>query len=292
MKVCGFAIIRNAVKLDYPIVEAIRSILPVCDEVIVAVGKSEDETLPLVQSIDPQKIRVVETVWDDSQRQGGRVLALETDKAFAAVLADADWCFYIQADEVLHEKFLPAVRHAMEMYLDDAQVDGLLFTYRHFYGSYDYVGDSWKWYRREIRIVRNNKSIYSYRDAQGFRKGSNEKLRVKLIDAEIYHYGWVREPKAMRRKQVAFSQLYHNDQWMADNIPKETEFDYSQIDSIARFDGTHPQVMHARRDRVNWKFDRDLSKNTLSFREQLKRLVSKLLFGYRPGEYRNYRLLK
>lgn len=292
MKVCGFAIIRNAVKLDYPIVEAIRSILPVCDEVIVAVGKSEDETLQLVQSIDPQKIRVVETVWDDSQRQGGRVLALETDKAFAAVPADADWCFYIQADEVLHEKFVPTVRHAMETYLDDAQVDGLLFTYRHFYGSYDYVGDSWKWYRREIRIIRNDKSIYSYRDAQGFRKGDNEKLRVKLIDAEIYHYGWVREPKAMRRKQVAFSQLYHDDQWMTDNIPKEAEFDYSQIDSLARFQGTHPLVMHARRDRANWKFDRDLSKNTLSLREQLKRLASKLLFGYRPGEYRNYKLLK
>ncbi|MBM3912615.1 MAG: glycosyltransferase family 2 protein, partial [Sphingomonadales bacterium] len=45
MKVSGFTFIRNAVLLDYPILEAIRSILPLCDEIVVAVGKSEDETL-------------------------------------------------------------------------------------------------------------------------------------------------------------------------------------------------------------------------------------------------------
>lgn len=220
------------------------------------------------------------------------MLALETDKAFAAIPPDADWCFYIQADEVLHEKYIPAVRQAMETYLGDRRVEGLLFHYRHFYGSYDYVGDSWKWYRREIRIVRNDRRIYSYRDAQGFRMHPGQKLRVKLIAAEIYHYGWVREPKAMRRKQEAFSQLYHDDQWVRHNVPKEEEFDYSQIDSLAKFDGTHPQVMQNRIRRLNWSFDHDLSKNRLTFREQLKRMASRMLFGYRPGEYRNYKLLK
>lgn len=292
MKVCGFTIIRNATKLDYPIVEAIRSILPVCDELIVAVGKSEDNTLEVVRSIDPAKIRIIETIWDDSQRQGGRVLALETDKAFAAVPSDADWCFYIQADEVLHEKYLGVVREAMERYLPDRRVEGLLFNYRHFYGSYDYVGASWKWYRREIRIIRNDKNIFSYRDAQGFRKRPNVKLNVRMIEAEIFHYGWVREPKAMRRKQEAFSQLYHDDQWMEQNIPKEEEFDYSQIDSLEHFDGTHPKVMEDRIRRLNWKFDHDLSKNRLEVRERLKRWVSRLLMGYRVGEYRNYKLLK
>jgi len=292
MKVCGFTIIRNAVKLDYPVVEAIRSILPLCDEVVVAVGESDDNTLELIRGIDPQKIRVVETVWDDTRREGGRVLALETDKALAAVPADADWCFYIQADEVLHEQYIATVREAMTQYLNDRRVEGLLFNYRHFYGSYDYVGASWKWYRREIRIIRNDTAIFSYRDAQGFRKRPNEKLRVKLIDAEIYHYGWVREPKAMRRKQVAFSQLYHDNQWMEENIPREENFDYTEIDSLARFEGSHPKVMEARLRRLNWTFDHDLSKNRLTFREHLKRLISVLLLGYRVGEYKNYKLLR
>ncbi len=288
MKVCGFTIIRNATKLDYPVVEAIRSILPLCDEMIVAVGNSEDDTLEVVKNIHPQKIRIIKTTWDDTQRAGGRVLALETDKAFAAIPADADWCFYIQADEVLHEKYHERIKDYMHRYLDDQRVEGLLFGYRHFYGSYDYVGTSWKWYRREVRVIRNNKTIYSYRDAQGFRKGNKEKLRVKLIDAEIYHYGWVREPRAMRRKQEAMSQLYHDDRWIEQHIPKEEEFDYSNIDSLALFEGVHPSIMDARIRRLNWKFDHDLSKNKLTFRETLKRIVSKLL-GYRVGEYKNYR---
>ena len=288
MKVCGFTIIRNATKLDYPVVEAISSILPLCDEMIVAVGNSEDDTLEVVKNIHPQKIRIIKTTWDDTQRAGGRALALETDKAFAAIPADADWCFYIQADEVVHEKYHERIKDYMHRYLDDQRVDGLLFGYRHFYGSYDYTGTSWKWYRREVRVIRNNKTIFSYRDAQGFRKGENEKLRVKLIDAEIYHYGWVREPRAMRRKQEAMSQLYHDDQWIEEHIPEEEEFDYSNIDSLALFEGAHPSIMDARIRRLNWKFDHDLSRNKLTFRETLKRIVSKLL-GYRVGEYKNYR---
>ena len=288
MKVCGFTIIRNATKLDYPVVEAISSILPLCDEMIVAVGNSEDDTLEVVKNIHPQKIRIIKTTWDDTQRAGGRALALETDKAFAAIPADADWCFYIQADEVVHEKYHERIKDYMHRYLDDQRVDGLLFGYRHFYGSYDYTGTSWKWYRREVRVIRNNKTIFSYRDAQGFRKGENEKLRVKLIDAEIYHYGWVREPRAMRRKQEAMSQLYHDDQWIEEHIPAEEEFDYSNIDSLALFEGVHPSIMDARIRRLNWKFDHDLSRNKLTFRETLKRIVSKLL-GYRVGEYKNYR---
>lgn len=289
MKVCGFTIVRNAVRLDYPIVEAITSILPLCDEFIVAVGKSEDATLELVQKIHSEKIRIIETEWDDDQRGGGRTLAIETDKALAAIPVDVDWCFYVQADEVLHEQYYPVVQEAMVRYENDEMVEGLLFQYKHFYGSYDYVGNSWSWYRREIRIIRNNRNIFSYRDAQGFRRKPNEKLKVKLINAFIYHYGWVRDPYAMQRKQEAFNHFYHDDQWIEENLAKVVEFDYSQIDSLERFTGTHPQVMLDRIRRLNWKFDRDLSRNRLTAREKLKRLASKLL-GYRIGEYKNYRI--
>lgn len=287
MKVAGFTIVRNAVRLDYPIVEAIMSILPLCDEVIVAVGASDDGTLELVKKIRSGKIKIIETVWDDGQREGGRALALATDKAFAAIPADVDWCFYIQADEVLHEQYYPVVRQAMQRYTGDRRVDGLLFNYRHFYGSYDYLGNSWNWYRREIRIVRNDKNIFSYRDAQGFRKKPNRKLKVKLIEAYIYHYGWVRDPRAMQRKQEAFSRFYHDDKWLEKNLAKSEEFDYHQVDSLEAFEGTHPQVMTDRIKRLNWKFDHDVSKNRLAPRERLKRLISRLL-GRRVGEYKNY----
>ena len=124
MKISGFTIVRNAIKYDYPIVEAIMSILPLCDEMIVAVGKSEDDTLQLIRSIDSPKIKIIETIWDERLREGGKVLADETNKAFAAVSGESDWAFYIQGDEVIHEKYLPSIKASMEKFKNDASVDG------------------------------------------------------------------------------------------------------------------------------------------------------------------------
>src|SRR5256885_12387218 len=121
MKVSGFTIIRNAIKYDYPVLEAITSILPLCDEFVVAVGNSSDGTLDLVKWIKSPKIKIIETVWDDSLREGGRTFALETDKALQGIAPDSDWAFYIQADEAVHEKYYPSIRAAMEKYKDDSE---------------------------------------------------------------------------------------------------------------------------------------------------------------------------
>lgn len=290
MFVSGFTIVRNAIKFDYPVVEAIRSILPVCDEVVVAVGKSEDETLKLIQSIGDPRIRIIETEWNDALREGGKVLADETNKAYDAISEKADWCFYIQGDEIIHEKFLPAIITGMKKWKDDKAIEGLLFNYTHFYGSYDYVGDSRKWYRKEIRIVRKNNTIRSYKDAQGFRHSDNSKLKVKAIDATVYHYGWVKPPAAQQAKQHSFHKMWHDDQWMKQNIPAVHEFDYSQIDSLAKFTGTHPQVMHDRIARMNWKFSFDPTKKKWGLKMRLLMWWERKT-GIRIGEYKNYTLL-
>ncbi|HNJ28712.1 MAG TPA: glycosyltransferase family 2 protein, partial [Ferruginibacter sp.] len=103
MKVSGFTFVRNAVKYGYPVVESISSLLPIVDEMVVCLGDSEDETNALIGSIGSEKIRTIHSVWDSSLREGGKVLAVETNKAMDATAADSDWLFYIQADEVLHE---------------------------------------------------------------------------------------------------------------------------------------------------------------------------------------------
>lgn len=289
MKVSGFTIVRNAIKYDYPIIEAITSILPICDEVVVAVGKSEDDTLELIKSISSPKIKIIETIWNEALREGGRVLADETNKAFAAVAADSDWAFYIQGDEVIPEKDLPTIKAAMEQHLANNQVQGLLFNYRHFYGSYDYVGDARQWYRKEIRIVRNNKQINSYKDAQGFRI-NNEKLRVKPINAWVHHYGWVKPPEAQQAKQMSFNKLWHTDEWMDKNIPKVDKFDYSNIDSLKHFNGEHPKVMQERINKMNWKFSFDPTQKKLSLKVKLLTWVENT-FGWRIGEYKNYKIV-
>ncbi|HEY1039575.1 MAG TPA: glycosyltransferase family 2 protein [Bacteroidia bacterium] len=287
MKVSGFTIIRNAIKYDYPVVEAITSILPICDEFIVSVGNSDDDTLALIKSIDSPKIKIVHSVWDDSLRIGGKVLADETNKAFDQVSPDSDWAFYIQSDEVVHEKYLAGIRSEMEKWKDHKEVDGLLFNYTHFYGNYNFVGDSRKWYRKEIRIIRNDKNIRSYKDAQGFRKRDNSKLQVKPIDAHIYHYGWVKPPAAQQEKQKSFHKMWHDDTWMKENIPDTTEFDYAVIDVLAPFKGSHPQVLEDRLKRYNWKFDFDPKKIKLSLKDKLLLAIERST-GYRIGEYKNY----
>lgn len=285
MKVAGFTIIRNAVKCDYPVVESITSVLPLCDEFIVAVGDSEDDTLGLIRSIRSDKIKIIETSWE-KKSDNAHTFAQQTNIAFQTVSADADWAFYIQADEALHEKYIPVVKESMLQHLRNPAVEGLLFNYLHFYGSYDYVGESWRWYRREIRVVRNNKNIFSYGDAQGFRMKPNRKLNVKLIPASIYHYGWVKPPAVMQVKCREWESYYDREHV----ISEETEFDYSQVDALQLFDGEHPAPLKARIASINWTFNFDVTKKKYSAKEKIKRLISRII-GYRIGEYKNYKLI-
>ncbi|MFN9518631.1 MAG: glycosyltransferase family 2 protein [Bacteroidota bacterium] len=287
--ISAFTIVRNAVLYDYPIIESIQSILPIVDEYVVAVGKSDDDTLPLIQQIGSDKLKIIETVWDDSLREGGRVLAVETNKAFAAVSAKSDWCFYLQGDEVVHEKDHQAILDACTTYLPDKRVEGLLFRYLHFYGSYNFTGDTRSWYRNEIRVIRNDKRINSYRDAQGFRI-ENRKLNVKPIQAHIYHYGWVRDPRKQQAKQKTFHRYWHSDEWMKENVSNADAYDYSTIESLQPFTGTHPAVMNERLQRMNWKFTWDASNRKLGAKKWLLYSIEKLT-GIRLFEYRNYRVI-
>lgn len=287
MKVTGFTFIKNAIKFDFPIKEAILSIMPLCDEVVVAVGDCNDGTRELVAAIHPTKIRIIETIWDATKNIGGIVLADETNKAFKAISKDSDWCFYIQGDEVFHEDGIKKVKTAMLKYKDEEAVDGLLFKYLHFYGSYDYIAASSSWYRNEIRVIKNNKKIYSYKDAQGFRKNDDEKLNVKAVDAFIHHYGWVKEPKIMMDKIFNASSLWHGADVEEQRKKHHTKisFDYSEIDALNVFKGSHPSVMKERIEKANWKFDYDLTYNNFTLKEKLKsrlyKLTGKELFGYK-----------
>jgi hypothetical protein len=292
MKVVGFSFIRNAVLFDFPVVEAIQSILPLCDEVVVAVGDCNDGTRELIASIHPTKIKIIDTIWDPEKKTGGVVLADETNKAFQAIANDADWCVYIQGDEVMHEDGHETIRANMLKWKDHKNVDGLLFKYRHFYGSYDYIGTSSQWYKKEIRVIKNNKNIYSYLDAQGFRKNDNEKLNVKELDAYIHHYGWVREPSAMMAKVNNSGRFWGGDAFTPEKEQKvfDGAFDYSQIDALEKFKGQHPKVMQERINKMNWQFNYDLSYNNLKFKDKLKNFLEKLT-GKRFFDYKNYKVV-
>lgn len=292
MKLAGFSIIRNGFTYDYPFREAIASILPICEKVFVAVGKGDDATQDYMKdwAAREPKLVLIDSVWDDGLREGGRVLAVETNKAFDAIPQDFDWCIYIQGDEVLPEESYPVIKQAIADCQNDADVEGLLLKYRHFYGTYDFVADSARWYRREIRVIRNDKRIRSYRDAQGFRVDGRRKLRVRLIDAYIHHYGWVRSPQVMAKKDADFKSLWHDSEWVKAHVKAQDLFDYSQIDSLTRHTIAHPKVMAERIAQMDWQLGFDPTVKKLSLKNRLRHWLE-LWTGWRPFEYRNYQIV-
>jgi hypothetical protein len=275
---------------DFPVVEAISSILPVVDEMIVSIDKGDDDTDELIGSIQSDKLKIVYSTWDMNLRAGGRVYALETDKVKNLVSADTDWIFYIQADEVIHEKYHAVIRETAERYKDDRRVDGLLFQYLHFYGTYDYVGDSRKWYTHEVRIIRNDPSISSYKDAQGFRRGE-VKLNVVPVAAEVYHYGWVKSPQQMRQKQNNIARFYFDDELLKETPVQSDHFDFTQFDSLRKFKGTHPVVMKNRIAAKNWNVELDISQKKFSLKNRILYFIEKTT-GHRLFDFRNYKKIK
>lgn len=291
MKISGVTIIRNAVKNDYPIAEAISSILPLVDEMIVSVDPGEDNTEECIRRIESSKIRIMHSTWDLNLRRGGQILAAETNKAIKQVSPDTDWIFYIQGDEVIHEKYHPAILKAANKYLHDRDVDGLLFKYLHFYGTYRYTGDSRKWYDCETRIIRNDPSITSYRDAQGFRRGKR-KINVAAIDASVYHYGWVKNPIKMKTKHNEAGRFWiENDEALSAYVQSGDVFDYSEFDSLTLFQDSHPAVMRKRIADQNWDLDLDISRKNFGWKDYLLYKIEKIT-GWRLFTFRNHKIIR
>ena len=293
MKISGFSFVKNAINLFYPIAESIRSALPLVDEFVIACGDSDDGTNALIRSIGDPKIKIIETVWDSRHFVHGEVNAVQTNIALDA--CTGDWCFYLQADEVLHERYIPVLRKKMERYLDVPEVEGLLLDYVHFYGSYDLYQTAHNWYAREVRIVRNGTDVRSWESAQGFRIGKR-KLRVLHADAEIYHYGWVRPPVHMMKKQIALSSVHHDSEWVKKRYPdEEAAFDFGSLKTCRRFKGKHPAVMKERIENTNWtiKPGRPNKKDHKHDRLWVRILtfIENNILHRKIGEYKNYILI-
>jgi len=286
VKVSGFTIVRNAIKLDFPLEASVRSILPICDEVVVNVGRSEDDTLELVRSIADPRIRIIETDWDMTRRN--TVLGFETHRSMRA--CTHPWGVYIQADEVLHERGAAALAAAIQGSDGDPRVEGLLVRYLHFYGGFDTVATHRRWYRREVRAVRLSPEldIRPYQGAQGFRVGpSHRKIRARLTEAEMFHYGWARPAQALREKRDLGRTMYP---WRNADVTLPL---LAWMPGLQRFTATHPKTVQ------DWidvrKFDPERVIGPRKFRWRFLRYyistAIERITGARVFEFRNYEIV-
>jgi len=268
MTISGFTFVKNASKLYIPAKEAILSVLPICDEFVIAIGDNDedDTTMDIINSIGSDKIKIVRTEWDTETYAKNTEFARQTD--IAKDNCTGDWLFYIQCDEAIHENDLPKVKSACEKYLDQSEVEGLLFKYYHFWGDYQHYHDDHVWYKKEIRVIRNDSKIHSWKDAQSFRKfetfdGSFEdyqkkedstKLNVIELDAHIYHYGYVRPPAMMTKKNKKNSDSYRGEEATKDFMKdKPDAHDYGPLNKLKEFTGEHPSVMSDWMNLHDWK---------------------------------------
>ena len=298
MKVSGFSYIRNGFSYQYPFLESIQSILPVCDEFIVAVGNSVDGTREAIEALNDPKIKIVDTIWDEQMRQGGKIFAQQANIALDA--CTGDWLFHIQADEIIHENDLPTIRAAIEEAHTNKRVEGLLFDFLNFYGSYNYLNGTRYQHRKEIRIFRSGLDVRSYRDSQGFRKYppskqsptfKGYKLRVRHIDVPVYHYSYVRSPKQMSQKSRYFSSFYLSDDQLEKHFEgHQDEANYYAIERVAPFTGTHPTLMADWIKNGNYDFDPSRITGDMTLKKRVAYWMDKVV-GRRIGEYKNYKLI-
>jgi glycosyltransferase involved in cell wall biosynthesis len=291
MKISGFTFIRNGVALGYPFVPAIRSLLPLCDEIIVNVPRSTDDTLAAVKAIGDPKIKIIETEWDDNARTGGLSLSHHTNLALER--CTGGWCVYIQGDEVLHEDTIPAMRAALERELKNPGVEGFIVDYTHFYGSYQTQTCGLGWYPQEVRVVRNGKNIRSNSDAQSFRAPDDRKLNVKKSGGHYFHYGHARQPQLAKERLRDFSKLWHDDKKVEEICNRPENF-YDDDEKVKPFIGVHPAVMREIVTAADWTYR---SRNPLirfnrRFFWKDVALLLKNCTGIQLGVHRNFRLLR
>ncbi len=315
MKISGFTMVKNADKLYYPISAVIESVLPLVDEFVVALGDCDvdDKTMEIIEKINSPKVRIVHTVWDLKKYPNGMENARQTD--LAKNHCHGDWLLYLQADEVIHEKYLPVLKQACRKYLNDEEVEGMLLKYVHFWGDYYHYHTAHSWYKKEIRIIRNHPDIHSWESAQSFRripgfdgksyrnKEGTHKLKVVELDAYVYHYGWVRPPHLMRNKTKALATIHKGEEKVKQmEVQKRFTFDYGPLNLLEEFKGSHPKAMKSWIARFDWNDQLQFSGKPNSQRKPHKHetwknkaftWMKKNIPGMsQTGDYKNYILLK
>lgn len=276
--------------------------LPLVDELVINVGIGDDTTLDHIQEFSEKegkgKVRFFESDWqldNPEKKKNGLILSEQTNLALDQ--CKYDWCLYLQADEVLHEQDLPKIRGAVEKAHARPEIEGLLFDYIHFYGSFDVIQQTRSAYRREVRVIRKSSGARSIGDAQSFRKLDGTKLQVVRAEARVFHYGWVRTPEAMKEKTFFMDQLYHGDpdqNHLAEGIPHTGEnYRYKKFWGLRPYAGPHPAVMAAKIQAKGWHWDLKNSSSVFVWRDLKKVVLDTVeqVTGHRLFEYRSYRLI-
>jgi hypothetical protein len=298
--ISGFTFVRNGFAFGYPFVPSIQSLLPLVDELIIVVGDSEDGTREAIEAIKDSRIVIVDSVWDMSRRESGSIFAEQSNMGLSRI--QGDWGVHLQVDEVLHESAPERLRSWIQKGNARPDVAGLTLPFLHFWGDFKHIRHTRRTHAAEVRLFKNDGSVRSYKDSQGFRQYPSEtayqeghpgqKLRVLLAnDCPIYHYSYARHPRLMRKKDDFFHRFWHDDAWLAARAAATpTEFDFNDVDRLDRFEGAHPAVMQEVIAAQDWQFTYDPKRSNMTLKDSVLNGIERIT-GKRFFTFRNYRIV-
>jgi len=150
----GYTTVRNANRMKYPWQATVRSMLGFCDEVVVVDGGSDDDTWEELQTMAQGQEDGRLKVYQHSVPNDHPSFAYETDgklKATARSYCTGDFCWQMDADEIVHENDYQKARNVMKAF--PPQFDIMSLPVIEYWGGDEKVRmdiNPWKW-----RISRN-----------------------------------------------------------------------------------------------------------------------------------------
>lgn len=291
--VSGFSFIKHGLTLEYPILESVQSIDPLCDEVVINVGfetpecDKDDGTYEYLRdNLTGERYKFIKSWWDPSIMSRGLILSQQTNIAMGACKGSIGQ--YIQGDEAIHEDDLPLIEEGIRKMVDRKEIEGLLYNYTHFFGNTDLYKFDPHSYRKEVRTVRLGIGLESYLDAQGFRFSDGRKPSAIETGARIFHYGWARRENAMSDKKRAFEKLYFG------KDHESEEYTYDRIFGLRKFEGTHPALLKSwiEKNHNDVTFEQLNDPRIFANFKNWIRLMVEEYTGHMIGEFRNYKKIK
>ena len=272
MKISGFTFIRNGILMGYPFKESIMSALPLVEEFVVVACESTDDTKKELERLRDEnpKIKLIDSDWNVIKKSGS-IMSEKTNIAIKEITGD--YGLYVQCDEGIHEKDYDKITRVLEDNINNIDIKGFVFDYIHFFGGYfSYAKKSEKkfFYDKEVRIIRNDGTVFSWGDAMGFKDAGGVKINIEnknavLLNANMFHYGRAKNPAGMYKKDREMERLYNFriinrlKNWVSNYDPRVDKYIYSDFSWLERIERKnidfHPAPFRELASKQDWDID-------------------------------------
>ncbi len=241
MKLIGGTLIcHNPIRYDYCIEAAIRSLVAVCDEVIVLDCQSDDGTPALLRKLQVEfsHLYIFQNRWDVAPNfeRLSRLTNIARD------YLDSRWHLNLQADEVLHEESFSVIRQAVQSEMGKS----FSFTRLNFWGDQSrYFRASHKNPPCSPSVIRLAlREIDSVRDAESLE--AVNLCRTFERQLRIFHYGFIRDRRIHCDKIINMQQWFGLgvDQRVVKQKREKGAFDpweFFKREDLERYTGSHPK---------------------------------------------------